>query len=227
MTGATVPEPVVLVVHWVLAECSAGVTHSERVLGEHSARVERNQPSVLPRAVNAALASASKAPAELDLIVVVVAPGGFTALRSVVAYAHGLGLSLGIPIVGITAGEAFRHALGRPGGREVWCCWKDRLGRILLDRLGVVTVIAPEDLPLPEGPVAIVGEAAPEVAAWLAAQGADVQLTGWRVPSLSEIAAAGQILGPNRPDRGGVGPLYSEPPAVRSSLLEDRASPIP
>lgn len=215
-----------LVLHWIAANCTAGIVQSGRVLGQHCARVERSQQVALPHAVDAALASAGIASTQLNMVVVVVAPGGFTALRSVVAYAHGLGLSLGIPVIGITEGEAFRHSLGNAGGRQIWCCWRDRLGRILLDRDGSVTAMTAPDLPSPQGPVVLAGEAASEVGARLAARGGDVQLSSHRVPDLVEIALAGLAQDRGWPDHHWVRPLYLEPPAARPAVREDRPAPV-
>ena len=90
-----------------------------------------------------------------------------------------------------------------------------------------MTAVACQEVPRPERPVAIVGEAASEVAAWLAARGADVQLTDRRAPKIAEIAAAGLIARSSLPDSRHVRPQYTEPPAVRSRLREDRAAPVP
>jgi tRNA threonylcarbamoyladenosine biosynthesis protein TsaB len=56
--------------------------------------------------VEALMRNAGVAFAELDRVAVVVGPGSFTGVRVGVAFARGLGLSLDIPVVGVTSLEA-------------------------------------------------------------------------------------------------------------------------
>ena len=68
---------------------------------------------------------------------------------------------------------------------------------------------------MPEGGVALAGDAARAVAAWLAARGADVLLTDVREPRPRDIArAALRRLAGGLPALEAV-PLYVDPPAVR------------
>jgi tRNA threonylcarbamoyladenosine biosynthesis protein TsaB len=75
--------------------------------------------------------------------------------------------------------------------------------------------LALEDLPSPDGPVAVVGDAAPQVVALLLERGSDAVATESLLPQAS---AAGQValrrLDGRLPPREAT-PLYVEQPAVR------------
>lgn len=53
------------------------------------------------------------APLQPQLVAVVVGPGSFTGLRASCATAAGYALGLGVPVVGVTRGEALRSVLIR------------------------------------------------------------------------------------------------------------------
>ena len=47
----------------------------------------------------------------LDAVAAVVGPGGFTGIRAALALAEGIGLGAGIPVIGVTTGEALAAAV--------------------------------------------------------------------------------------------------------------------
>ena len=55
--------------------------------------------------------------ADLDLVAVTVGPGSFTGIRAALALAHGLALAAGVPVIGVTVGEALADALPHLGDR--------------------------------------------------------------------------------------------------------------
>jgi tRNA threonylcarbamoyl adenosine modification protein YeaZ len=162
----------------------------------------------------------------LDLVAVTVGPGSFTGIRAGVALAHGIALAAGVPVVGVTVGEALADSLPHLGERDLWVAIDSRRGRIFLERDGAVIATPLDDLPLPRGKVAVAGDAAPTVAAWLAARDADVMLTDARLPLARHIAVAAATrfqggLPPLPPQ-----PLYVDPPEARPPAAGLRPPPI-
>lgn len=204
-----------------LARCSAALWVDGVVVARRTLAGERAQPTALPPMAEELLRGAGA----LDAVAVVVGPGGFTGLRTAIALAEGIALGLSVPVVGVTTGEALAAALPDAvrGGRAVWAAVDTKRGRIALERIapGEVAALAPpvvleeRALPRPEGPVAVVGDAAPVVAARLLAREADAVLTDSRLPDAAAVAAVAALrLAGTIPPRGAA-PLYQEPPAVR------------
>jgi tRNA threonylcarbamoyladenosine biosynthesis protein TsaB len=215
----------ILALDAALARCSAAVLQDGALLGHAAVETSRGAPSLLPGLVEQALRQAGLAPARLDAVAAVVGPGGFTGLRTALSLAEGLAMGTGRPLVGVTAGEALALALPEAlrARRAIWSVVDTRRGRMVLERFspGPVPlakappeVFSEPELPAPDGPVALAGDAAPAAAARLLARGFDVLLTEARLP---DAAAAGRVaalrLAGALPPRDGR-PLYAEPPAV-------------
>jgi len=205
-----------------LARASAALLVNGEVVARRSAAGDRVQPTALPPMAEELLREAGR----LDAVAVVVGPGGFTGLRSAIALAEGIALGLGIGVIGVTTGEALAAALPEAvrAGRETWVAVDTKRGRVALERIapGALfaaappVVLAEHDLPRPEGPVAVAGDAAPLVAARLLARGADAMLTDSRLPDAGAAALVAALrLRGEIPPRDGT-PLYAEPPAVRA-----------
>ncbi len=99
--------------------------------------------------------------------------------------------------------------------RPLWVAIRARRDRIFLLRGDRAEAFADADLPVPEEPVALAGDAADEAAAWFAAKGADVLLTGaanlepvW----VGRAALARRAAG--LPPHEAV-PLYIDPPEAK------------
>jgi tRNA threonylcarbamoyl adenosine modification protein YeaZ len=165
--------------------------------------------AVLPVMAREVLREAATGP---DLIAATVGPGSFTGIRAGLALAHGLGLGLSLPVIGVTTGEAIADAFPHLGERELWVVTDSRRGHIFLERSGGVVSLALEALPVPGGKVAIAGGAASQTAARLAARGANVMLTDARYPLPRHIAlvAARRHAGGLTPRPAQ--PLYVDPP---------------
>jgi tRNA threonylcarbamoyladenosine biosynthesis protein TsaB len=204
-----------------LARISVALCDGDAVLAHRAQAGERIQPTALPPMAEAVLAAGRP-----EAIAVIVGPGGFTGLRTAIALAEGLALGLGVPLVGVTTGEALAAALPEAlrAGREVWAAVDTRRGRIALERLapgawtplGPPVVVAEQELPMPGHPVAAVGDAAPLVAARLLARDLPAMLTESRLPDAVAVArvAARRLSGAIAPRDAT--PLYQEPPAVRA-----------
>ncbi len=205
----------ILALDAALARCSAAVVVDGEVVAGRHQDAARGHAALLPALAQAVLAEASVAPPLLDLIAVTVGPGSFTGLRAGLALAHGIALAAGVPLVGVSVGEALAGALPHLGHRTLWCAIDSRRRRIFLERDGAVVALAMDDLPRPEGPVAVAGDAAIAVAARLAARDVDVMLTDARLPLARHVALVGaRRLAGELPPRAAQ-PIYVDPPEAR------------
>ena len=204
-----------------LARASAALWVEGAVVARRALAGDRIQPTSLPPMAEELLRDAGA----LDAVAVVVGPGGFTGLRTAIALAEGIALGRGIPVIGVTTGEALAAALPEAlrAGREVWAAVDTKRGRLALERIApgplvasaAPVVLAERDLPRPEGPVAVAGDAAPLVAARLLARDADAVLTDSRLPDAAAAAGVAALRLAGRIPPRGAAPLYAEPPAVR------------
>ena len=211
-----------------LSRCSVALQGDGRLLAQRVRDGDRGHAAALPPMAAAVLAEAGLRAEDLDAVAAVVGPGGFTGLRAALALAHGIALGAGLPVIGVTTGEALAAALPpeHRAGRAAWAAVDNRRGRVVLERFargsGAIAVaasppavFAADDLPPPCGRVVVAGDAAEDVAERLAARGADALLSAVRLPDAAGAArvAALRLAGrlPPLPAR----PLYAEPPAVR------------
>jgi tRNA threonylcarbamoyl adenosine modification protein YeaZ len=211
----------ILVVDSALAACTAAIVQDEALRAHRRIAAARGQASVLPDLVDAVLRETRLTAPQLDLIAVTVGPGSFTGVRAALALAHGIGAAAGIPVVGVTVGEALAEALPRLGHRELWVAIASRRGRVFLARAGAGALrfagVGLDELPLPAPglAVAVAGDAAIPVAAFLAARERDVMLTDARHPQARQVAlvAARRHVGglPALPAQ----PLYVDPPEAK------------
>ena len=205
----------ILAMDAALARCSAAVVVDERLAAARQEDARQGHAALLPAMLDAVLQEARVRVADLDLVAVTVGPGSFTGIRAGLALAHGLALAAGIPVVGVTVGEALADSLPHIGARKLWSVIDNRRGRVFLERDGVVTVAELDALPLPERGVAVAGDAASRVAARLAARDADVMLTDARLPMARHISAvAGRRFRGELPAREAL-PLYVDPPEAK------------
>jgi tRNA threonylcarbamoyladenosine biosynthesis protein TsaB len=217
----------ILTLDSALCVCSAAVVRNEQVQARREQPAERGQAMLLAVMVEATLAAAEVPPAALDLIAATVGPGSFTGIRAALALAHGIGLAAGVPVIGVTVGEALAEALPHLGRRQLWSVIDSRRGRLFVECDGRAEAIDADRLPRPGRPVAVAGDAAIEVAARLAARDADVMLTDARLPQPRAIAAAARRRHagdlPPRPAQ----PLYVDPPAASPPIGGLRPPPLP
>lgn len=202
----------ILALDAALARCAVGLITDETLTAQRIEPGGRGQAALLAPMVQAVLDEAGITPGQLDLVAATIGPGSFTGIRAALALAHGIALGAAIPVIGVTVAEALASALPHLGARQLWVGIHARRGRIFLDRDGTVTGMAEADLPRPDGPVAAAGDAAPDIAARLAARDHDVMLTDARSPLPRHIAmvAAARHAG-QRPPLAAI-PLYVDPP---------------
>ena len=236
----------ILALDSALARCSVGLVADGVLRGGRQQEAGRGQAALLPVMTAAVLDEAGIAATDLDLIAVTVGPGSFTGIRAGLALAHGIALGAGIPVVGVTVGEALADALPHLGVRQLWTAIDSRRGRIFLEthglaqhgleqrgpeqhgpqQNGTIVAYALDSLPRSDSPVAVAGDAAVAVAARLAARDTDVMLTDARLPTARHIAVVGarRLAGdlPPRPAQ----PLYVDPPEARLPQGGLRPAPL-
>ncbi len=188
--------PLILTLDAALIPCSAGLVQDGALL----AACHDPDAHALPTLAHRLLVHHKP-----DLVAVTVGPGSFTGLRAAIALAHGIAIGAGIPVVGVTLGAAMATAC--PPGRTLWTVIDNKRGQLVLECCGHLATLALDTLPRPDTPIALAGDAAPAVAAHLAANGADSLLLAARAPTPLGIAHAA-ITGPTRPPL----PLYVDPP---------------
>jgi tRNA threonylcarbamoyladenosine biosynthesis protein TsaB len=205
----------ILALDSALANCSAGLVAEGVLRAGRQGPAGRGQAALLPVMAAAVLDEAGIAATALDLIAVTVGPGSFTGIRAGLALAHGIALSAGVPIVGVTVGEALADALPHLGLRHLWSAIDSHRGRVFLERDGSVMACALDSLPPATGAVAVAGDAAIAVAARLAARGTDVMLTDAKLPTARHVAVVGarRLAGALPPLAAQ--PLYVDPPEAR------------
>ncbi|MBN9319976.1 MAG: tRNA (adenosine(37)-N6)-threonylcarbamoyltransferase complex dimerization subunit type 1 TsaB [Caulobacterales bacterium 68-7] len=184
----------VLAVDTCFAACQVAVLNGDTVTVRSEA-MERGHQERLAGMVAEVLAEAGVKFADLSRIGVTVGPGSFTGLRVGLAFAKGMGLALGVPLVGVGALEAL--AAGRNG----------RVAAVLDARREQVHLQVFEDgasLAAPEAvdiPVALERLAALP-AGVLVGPGADlVAASGWTLdvapwPDIAAVAALAARLDP-------------------------------
>ncbi len=205
----------VLALDAALARCAAAIVADREVLSARQIETAQGHAALLPVMARDVLQEAAMTAASLDLVAVTVGPGSFTGIRAGLALAHGIALAAGVPVVGVTVGEALAESLPFLAERQLWVAIDSRRGRVFLERGTTVAATSLDALPTPEGSVALAGDAAVAVAARLAARDVDVMLTDARLPIARHIAVAAE-----RRLRGGLRPLppqplYVDPPEAR------------
>jgi tRNA threonylcarbamoyladenosine biosynthesis protein TsaB len=213
----------ILALEGALARCSAALLRDGILLSEAVHEAPRGHPAALPPMAEQVLAEAGVSPVDLDAIAVGIGPGGFTGLRTAIALAEGLAQALNTPLIGVTTGEALAAEVPQQAraGKALWSLLDQRQGRVVLEifRPGAALPEAPliltlADLPAPEAPVLLVGDAVAAVAAALTARGFVASTTLPGLPSAAAVGrVAGQRLAGELPPRGAT-PLYAEPPAT-------------
>ena len=173
----------------------------------------------------------------LGLIAAVVGPGSFTGLRATLALAQGLALGAGLPLQGVTIGEALRRTC-RPGpvahaaDMPLWCVGMARRSRVFLERdeCEGPHAFMIDDLPIPLAPVLLAGDASDLAAARIAARGGVAYRSLVEEPDACAIAAVALDRLEARLAAGSSGsraalPLYVDPPEARPPAAGLRPAP--
>ena len=196
-----------------LARPSAAVLEDARVLAQASGPA--GSTARLAMLARSALEEARVRQGELDAVAACVGPGSFTGIRIGLALAHGIGLATGVPVVGVSVGEALAAAITARRDRPLWVVIETRrAGTVFLERNGEAVSLAPDMIPLPAGPIVLTGDAAAKIAPRLAARGADVELAEVAVPDACAVGRAALASGSDGWRARNAVPLYVDPPAA-------------
>ena len=196
-----------------LQHCSAALLEDERCLGRERGGDSRAAASALPGMVQALFAEHGS---RIGAVGVTVGPGSFTGLRAALAFAHGIALGAAIPVIGVTVAEALLAAVSGPA----WVALDARrAGRVFLSTGGEMQAAALDQLPLPSGPVLVIGDAAGPVVDALCRAGASAVAGGAGAidPALVGRIALRRHAGDLPPCAAQ--PLYIHPPEARAAPL--------
>ncbi len=177
---------------------------------------------ILPALLQTSLVEAN---AKIGAVAVTIGPGSFTGLRNAISIAQGYAAASGIALLGIPVAEAFAAAFPAMH-RPLWVAIRARKGRLFILRDGFAEAFADADIPRSRAAIALAGDAAPEVAARLAAAGHDVLLTNGRLIDpvwVARAAISRQKAGlpPHLAQ-----PIYVDPPEARQPAGGLRPEPV-
>jgi len=218
----------VLAISSAYGGAACAILHHGRCVAEGRITGERGLPGALPALVADVLRQAGPT---LDLVAALVGPGSFTGLRAGISVAQGIGLASGIRVAGVTVTEALGESLQSQGGmlagRTLWTAIFARKCHIFLDRgHGPESLPVERLLPAPGGRIAVCGNAANEVAAALAAAGADVMLTASRIAMPADVAAIAIRRHAGMLPWLDASPIYVDAPQARLPAAGLRAAPV-
>ena len=214
----------ILAIDTATSACSAAVWQEGGVAAQRFEAMSRGQAEALMPMVQDVMANAGAGFADLDLIAVTVGPGAFTGIRIGLAAARAMALSAALPILGITTLEAVAHAQAALDGPLLVALDSKRedvyVQLFAAARTPLIEPQAamPEDVPalLPDGPLAIAGDAAETVVAAIGAGSVDLsRLQGPDIPDaavVAGIAAARIEIEVPQQTLSPPAPLYLRPP---------------
>lgn len=161
-----------------------------------------------------------------QLVAVVVGPGSFTGLRASCATAAGYALGLGVPVVGVTRGEALRPELEQAThayNADAWMLISGaRKGRVFVETAqGVEAVMVAHWSPEAAARWLVAGDAAQSVTVPKMGHSVDIAM-----PTAQQIAAAACArLSGALPPREAL-PLYVDPPEAKRPAAGLRSAPV-
>lgn len=166
-------------------------------------------------------------PIQPELVAVVVGPGSFTGLRASCATAAGYALGLGVPVVGVTRGEALCPVLdaecAQHGGDALqgWMLvTAARRGRVFVETKAGIQAVALDAWQFPAGRWLVAGDAAESVTR------TDCVVSSTNIPDPAQIAAAACArLQGVLPPRDAL-PLYVDPPEAKLPAAGLRSAPV-
>jgi tRNA threonylcarbamoyladenosine biosynthesis protein TsaB len=172
---------IVLGLDTCLSACSVAVLDGERVLAAVSEVMARGHQERLAPMAERAMAGAGLSFDRLQRIGVTVGPGSFTGLRVGIAFAKGLAVALGVPVVGVGTLEAL--AAGADG--LVFAAIDARRDQLYLQGFeGGRSLMAPDVLPVETAAARLVE----------LAHGRPLTLVGSGALLLADVAPGAQLV---------------------------------
>ncbi|MCP1336414.1 tRNA (adenosine(37)-N6)-threonylcarbamoyltransferase complex dimerization subunit type 1 TsaB [Futiania mangrovi] len=190
--GHAVPQGPILALDSAQGDVSAAVVTGGAVRALASAQATRAAAERLPDLAAEALTAAGLTLSGIAAIAVTVGPGGFSGIRTAVAFARGLALPHGVAVIGIGTLDALHAAAwvqapGEPGTvafdarrGEVYVQAFDGGGAPFSDPRAVPPEDAARALAVHQPGGFVAGTGAPLIAAALAATGGDPARFTWR-----------------------------------------------
>ena len=123
---------------------------ADRILASASPDIGRGHAEQLPAVLQSVLADAGVELSRVERIGVTIGPGSFAGIRVGVAFARGLALALGIPVVGVGSLEAIAIPAASEHGKAVMAVLdarRDHVWAMLVDADGTVIKPAAELMP--------------------------------------------------------------------------------
>lgn len=192
------------------------------VLSRRTADARTGLTEILPALLQAGL---EEAKLEIGAVAVTIGPGSFTGLRNAISIAQGYAAASGISLLGIPVAEAFAAAFPAMH-RPLWVAIRARKGRLFILHDGRAEAYADADIPRSRAPIALAGDAAPEIAARLAAAGHDVLLTNARRIDPVWVARAAMARRQAGLPAHLAQPIYVDPPEARQPAGGLRPEPV-
>ncbi|MBV8682772.1 MAG: tRNA (adenosine(37)-N6)-threonylcarbamoyltransferase complex dimerization subunit type 1 TsaB [Caulobacteraceae bacterium] len=203
----------ILALDTCLGACSAAVVRGEQTLAAISEPMSRGHQERLAPMVREVMAEVQAPFAAVDRIGVTVGPGSFTGLRVGLAFAKGLGLALGRPVVGVGVLHALAKAAA-PQGPAAAAIDAGR-GRVYLQLFeSAEPVGAPEVLDLDEALAKLV-QSFPAGEFTLCGPGAAMLSPTWPAAQVVQAEAPDPVVVAHLAAAGPPGPatpLYLRPP---------------
>jgi tRNA threonylcarbamoyladenosine biosynthesis protein TsaB len=202
----------ILVIDTSLAACQVGLFGAGRPLAAASEPMERGHQERLAPMAAEVMAAGGLAFADVARIAVTLGPGSFTGIRVGLAFAKGLQLATGVPLVGIGTLAALAAGAGQPAAGVI----DARRGLVYLQAFDAGEALGePDILPIAEAAarlaplrrLTLVGPGA----ALLAGELPDAALDIRAAPDLATLGRLAERAEPS----GVVRPLYLRPPDAR------------
>ena len=206
----------VIVIDTCLAACQVGVADGGTLIASASEPMERGHQERLAPMAAEVMARAGLAFGELSRIAVTIGPGSFTGLRVGLAFAKGLHVAYGAPLVGIGTLAALAETVASDG--PVAALIDARRGYAYVQAFNAGHALtAPSILPLAEAAAMLSG-----LAGWpfpVAGPGArlmepmdgSARIAEFAAPSVDALSRLADRAAPAEPVR----PLYLRPPVAR------------